>query len=72
MTTDQIIAATTCHDHERLRYEVESSFIYTGTFDSGFGHFADGTMAFSFYVDQIKIFNSDADRIATFKLKAWK
>lgn len=23
MTTDQIIAATTCHDHERLRYEVE-------------------------------------------------
>ena len=68
-TNDQIISATTCHDPERFRYELENKLEYI---NGGLAIWPNRKWAFDIYSEWIDCYNSESQIIAIFKLKAWK
>jgi hypothetical protein len=68
MTNAEIIAATTCHDPERFRYEVEAQPKKAGAMT----YWPNKETQCDIWSTRAFYYNSHGKNIAAFKLKAWK
>ena len=65
MTNDQIICATTCHDPERFRYEVEAIPKKAGAMT----YWPNNKTQCDIWSKRAFYYNSEGKRIAEFKVK---